>query len=116
MHCHIHHNAAPRTCSMCAAAMNELLAQRLVIGDRPPTPAKIAEAAVVNKADDDVEIPDLAWIKRRERNDLAKAAMVAIIQKRPNETTDCDVIFDRVARGAYAYADAMLAASGDYDE
>jgi hypothetical protein len=57
--------------------------------------------------------------RRRARNDLAKEAMVAIIQKSPfsagaDKTNNW--IFDATAASAYAYADAMLAASGDYDD
>lgn len=78
---------------------------------------KMAEGAAENKANEDIQ--DVAWIKRRERNDLAKEAMKLIIEKSPfvvSVNDNKDWVFKAVADGAYAYADAMQAASGAYDE
>jgi hypothetical protein len=68
----------------------------------------------------DEEISSFIAIEKRDRrNDLAKEAMKRIIQKSPF-SADADKtnnwVFDATAAGAYAYADAMLAASGDYDD
>jgi len=52
--------------------------------------------------------------KRNHRNDLAKEAMKIVMQFRSERVGSGKC--KEVAINAYAYADAMLAASGDYDE
>lgn len=58
--------------------------------------------------------------RKRRRNDLAKEAMKLIIQKSPYGSVQAgesvEWVFSATAAGAYMYADAMLAASGDYDD
>lgn len=60
--------------------------------------------------------------KRDHRNDIAKAAMAAIITKIKlidvpiNDNSTIESIAAGVAIGAYAYADAMIKASEDYDD
>lgn len=85
--------------------------------NNPPVKNKRGSDGFSMKDKELKSISDEKKVKRR--NDLADLAMLAIIKKAPFTTKADDGnndVINSIANGAYAYADAMLAASGDYDE
>jgi hypothetical protein len=110
--CLKHNNHFDETLGTCLYCRYDAVPPKLV-APQETTPLRLDMSMRPSKED-----LDKAERKRR-RNDLATEAMVAIIEKSPfvvSINDHEDWVFKAVADGAYAYADAMLAASGDYDD